>query len=320
MPFATITNRKGHLMKCRAEPVSIAVALADKLDTLVGFWAIDEKPTGSKDPFALRRAALGVVRLVLDNGVRLEMYPTLGDPFSRNVMMIVTRDASTLRESIDKLMDKGLISDQQAELFHSSNLNSIDDLVEKLRSEKSVFKMIEAVDDLLAFFADRLKQYLRDKGERHDLIDAVFALGEDDLVLITRRVEALGKFLDTDDGANLLAGYKRAANILKAETKKGWSDEGVSVDAKLIKTGPKVEQGLHAALAAAEAALGKALPKEDFTGAMTALAGLRAPVNAFFDGVMVNDEDEAIRANRLALLTEIRRTIHKVADFSKVEG
>ena len=303
-----------------SEPVSIAVALADKLDTLVGFWAIDEKPTGSKDPFALRRAALGVVRLVLENGVRLEMYPTLGDPFSRNVMMIVTRDASTLRESIDKLMDKGLISDQQAELFHSSNLNSIDDLVEKLRSEKSVFKMIEAADDLLAFFADRLKQYLRDKGERHDLIDAVFALGEDDLVLITRRVEALGKFLDTDDGANLLAGYKRAANILKAETKKGWSDEGAAVDAALIKEGPKVEHDLHAALASAEAALEKALPKEDFTAAMTALAGLRAPVDAFFDGVMVNDEDKKIRANRLALLTNIRSTIHKVADFSKVEG
>ena len=139
-------------------------------------------------------------------------------------------------------------------------------------------------------------------------------------MLITRRVEALGAFLDSDDGANLLAGYKRAANILKAETKKGWSDEGAAVDAGLIKKGPKVEQDLHAALAAAEAALEKALPKEDFTAAMTALAGLRAPVDAFFDGVMVNDKDEKVRANRLALLTNIRSTIHKVADFSKVEG
>ena len=139
-------------------------------------------------------------------------------------------------------------------------------------------------------------------------------------MLITRRVEALGAFLDTDDGTNLLAGYKRAANILKAETKKGWSDEGASVDASLIKKGPEQEQALHKALSDAETALEAALPKEDFAGAMTALSKLRQPVDAFFDGVMVNDEDEKIRANRLALLTEIRRTINKVADFSKVEG
>ena len=265
-----------------SEPVAIAVALADKLDTLVGFWAIDQKPTGSKDPFALRRAALGIVRLVLENGVRLP-----------------------LRKHVDFQLDVLMEQDDGDAL---GALHASDIVAHKIATQ------------LLAFFADRLKQYLRDKGERHDLIDAVFALGEDDLVLITRRVEALGNFLDTDDGANLLAGYKRAANILKAETKKGWSDEGAQVDAALIKKGPKVEQDLHAALGTAEAALEKALPQEDFTAAMTALAGLRAPVDAFFDGVMVNDEDEKIRANRLALLTNIRSTIHKVADFSKIEG
>lgn len=237
------------------DPVGIAVALADKLDTLVGFWAIDEKPTGSKDPFALRRAALGVVRIVLENETRL-----------------------------------------------------------KLRTDADVS------NDLLSFFADRLKQYLRDQGQRHDLIDAVFALGEDDLVLITRRVEALGAFLDAEDGANLLAGYKRAANILKAEAKKGDLPSDLSVNDALIAKGPAEEQALGKALADVEAAIEAPLAAEDFTGAMAELAKLRAPVDAFFEAVMVNDEDAAVRANRLALLTKIRETLHRVADFSRIDG
>ena len=237
------------------DPVGIAVALADKLDTLVGFWAIDEKPTGSKDPFALRRAALGVVRIVLENQVRL-----------------------------------------------------------KLQTDA------EASNDLLSFFADRLKQYLRDQGQRHDLIDAVFALGEDDLVLITRRVEALGAFLENEDGANLLAGYKRAANILKAEEKKGDLPSDLSVNDALIARGPAEEQALGKALAEVEAAIAAPLAAEDFTGAMAELARLRAPVDAFFEAVMVNDEDPAVRANRLALLTQIRDTLHRVADFSRIDG
>ncbi len=237
------------------DPVGIAVALADKLDTLVGFWAIDEKPTGSKDPFALRRAALGVVRILLENEVRLKLQ---------------------------------------------SNL--------------------EVSNDLLSFFADRLKQVLRDQGQRHDLIDAVFALGEDDLVLITRRVEALGAFLDTEDGANLLAGYKRAANILKAEEKKGDLPSDRSVDDSLIAKGPAEEQALGQALANVEAAIEGPLAAEDFTGAMAELAKLRAPVDAFFEAVMVNDDDAAVRANRLALLTKIRATLHRVADFSRIDG
>ena len=297
-----------------SEPVSIAVALADKLDTLVGFWAIDEKPTGSKDPFALRRAALGVVRLVLENGVRLRLDSTIKELVFRCHVQTISGEVGDFEASLENFSKyKQQFQNRFVNMVASKNANEAE-------GRRVADAVVTQGDDLLSFFADRLKQYLRDKGERHDLIDAVFALGEDDLVLITKRVEALGEFLDTDDGANLLAGYKRAANILKAEVKKGWSDDGVSVDAKLIKKGPSEEQALHAALSDAETALGKALPKEDFTAAMTALAGLRAPVDAFFDGVMVNDEDEKVRANRLALLTSIRDTIHKVADFSKVEG
>lgn len=234
-------------------PVSIAVALADKLDTLVGFWAIDEKPTGSKDPFALRRAALGVIRIILDNGVRLPLNA------------------------------------------YSSQ-----------------------TPDLLNFFADRLKVQLREQGNRFDLVDAVFALGgQDDLLLIVKRVEALGALLATDDGKNLLAGYKRAANILKAEEKKGTA-VAAAVDASLFKEAE--EKALAAAVDAAAKAARDAVAAENFEGAMKALATLRAPVDAFFDKVLVNDADERVRANRLALLTVLRDACHQVADFSKIEG
>jgi glycyl-tRNA synthetase beta chain len=179
---------------------------------------------------------------------------------------------------------------------------------------------VQKLGDLLSFFADRLKQVLRDQGKRHDLIDAVFALGEDDLVLIVKRVEALGAFLETEDGATLLAGYKRAANILKAEEKKSALPENLSVDPSLVAKGPAAEQALWKAVTAAEAALETPLAKEDFAGAMRVLSGLRTPVDAFFEGVMVNDSDAAVRANRLALLVAVRDALHKVADFSKIEG
>ncbi len=250
-----------------SEPVSLAVALADKLDTLVGFWAIDEKPTGSKDPFALRRAALGVVRIVLENGVRLPLRSTA---------------------QLGNFEVGGTGAD---------------------------------VHELAAFFADRLKQYLRDQGQRHDLIDAVFALGEDDLVLIVKRVEALADFLGSEDGANLLAGYKRAANILRAEEKKDKRAFDGAVEAGKLTA--KAEKALHAAVVKASQAAGAALETEDFAAAMSALAGLRAPVDAFFDGpdsVMVNADDAALRENRLNLLAQMRQAIGMVADFSKIEG
>ena len=248
-------------------PVGIAVALADKLDTLVGFWAIDEKPTGSKDPFALRRAALGVVRVLLENGSRLPL--------------------------------------QKAFDFAARNLDWSD-------AKRT---------DLAAFFADRLKQYLRDQGQRHDLIDAVFALGEDDLVLIVKRVEALASFLESEDGTNLLAGYKRAANILRAEEKKDKTRFQGAVNESLLEA--KAETALFQAISESAQAAQAALEQEDFAAAMSALAGLRAPVDAFFDGpdsVMVNADQAEVRENRLNLLNTMREAIGTVADFSKTEG
>ena len=247
------------------DPVSIAVALADKLDTLVGFWAIDEKPTGSKDPFALRRAALGVIRAVIEQSLRL---------------------------SLVSLVERRLI---------------------KAGSERPA--------DLLAFFADRLKVYLRDQGARHDLIDAVFALpGQDDLLLVVRRVEALGAFLGTDDGKNLLAGYKRAANILRIEEKKDGRAYDAAPDAARAAAGQPEERALAEALDAARAEASAAVAVEDFSGAMRALSRLRAPVDAFFEKVTVNADDPALRENRLLLLNALRAATREVADFSRIEG
>ncbi len=300
------------------EPVSITVALADKLDTLVGFWAIDEKPTGSKDPFALRRAALGVVRLVLGNGLRLPLRE-LYEHASTLSLKAKTKTTLYLPKHWSENDREGLIN-----RFARNPETIITPLV--VEGSKFEFKndhcewTPEKFDNLLSFFADRLKQVLRDQGQRHDLIDAVFALGEDDLVLITRRVEALGAFLESDDGATLLEGYKRAANILRAEEKKGALPDDLSVDPKLIAKGPAEEQALHAALTKARAAVAPALEAEEFAKAMGELAGLRTPVYAFFDSVMVNDDDAAVRANRLALLEEVRSTLSQVADFSKIEG
>ena len=248
-------------------PLTVAVALADKLDTLVGFFAIDEKPTGSKDPFALRRAALGVIRLVLENRVRADWWALEGRAF-------------------DLI---GANSDRNA--------------------------TIVAIRE---FFVDRLIVLLRDRGQRHDLVQAVFAVGDDDLVRIVRRVEALDGFLATDDGANLLAGYKRASNILKAEEKKGPLPTG------MVETGlpgqPAEETTLAFAAAAAATAVDAALETEDFAAAMTALARLRAPVDAFFTGVMVNSDVAEERDNRLKLLGQVRAVMGQVADFGMIAG
>lgn len=241
------------------DPVAVAVALADKLDILTGFWAIDEKPTGSKDPFALRRAALGVIRLVGDNGIRLPLLAAFA----------------------------------KADKPHDGK-------------------------DLLAFFADRLKVQLRDQGARHDLVDAVFALGgQDDLLMVVRRVEALGKFLDSDDGKNLLAGTKRASNILTIEEKKDKRRFDGAPDASLYKVDE--EKKLAGAIAQVKAEASAAVAKEDFASAMTAMAKLRPAVDAFFDKVKVNDDDKAVRENRLKLLNEIREATRAVADFSKIQ-
>ncbi|MEQ8559084.1 MAG: glycine--tRNA ligase subunit beta [Henriciella sp.] len=294
-----------------SEPVSIAVALADKLDTLVGFWAIDEKPTGSKDPFALRRAALGVVRIILENEVRLGLYEWLirqgslveGRRFGR-----AARDFAQFLKEAARLAPNMIAGNIDASIkAHITSDETLSELLEPL---------LPKLDDLLSFFADRLKQYLRDAGARHDLIDAVFALGEDDLVLIVKRVEALGAFLESDDGANLLAGYKRAANILKAEEKKDGKAYDGAPDPKLFEQQEEraLAEGISESVAAAEAAL----QAEDFEKAMGALSSLRPPVDAFFDAVTVNAERPELRQNRLLILGSIRDALHRVADFSKV--
>ena len=300
-----------------AEPVSVAVALADKLDTLVGFWAIDEKPTGSKDPFALRRAALGMVRLLLDNELRVGLRSHLVQRHALATLILIKAD--DVRKAGAKFGGKALM-----DLLGPERTKEIAYLIVDADgglTEKALLEKTDAiVFELLSFFADRLKQVLRDQGKRHDLIDAVFALGEDDLVLIVKRVEALAAFLATEDGATLLAGYRRAANILKAEEKKGALPEGLTVDPALIAKGPAEEQALWKALGEAEAALEAPLKAEDFAGAMGVLSGLRGPVDAFFEAVMVNDSDAKVRENRLALLLAVRGALHKVAEFSKIEG
>ena len=269
-------------------PVSIAVALADKLDTLAGFWMVDEKPTGSKDPYALRRAALGVIRIVLENGLRLQLGSAI----------IVALEA--VEQAVTDISDPAL------------------DVVASGAPDTS-FLPAKRID-LLAFFADRLKVYLREKGARHDLIDAVFALpGQDDLLMIVRRVEALGRFLDAEDGRNLLAGYRRAANILRAEEKKEGAGAFAARHDPALLVLP-AEKDLADMLAAAGAAAHERGTREDFEGAMRALATLRAPVDAFFLDVTVNAEDPDLRLNRLRLLNELREAMHGVADFSKVAG
>jgi len=309
-------------------PLTVAVALADKLDTLVGFFAIDEKPTGSKDPFALRRAALGVIRLVLENGVQSgirelcvsalrehgkqearlhEEYQAAGYPWAESEAM-QTRGIIVPREG----------ADVQIIGAHWRFLWSCPELRSATWGYRGDGPERDAAVELLAFFADRLKVLLRDQGKRHDLVDAVFALGDDDLVRIVRRVEALDVFLATDDGVNLLAGYRRASNILKAEEKKGPLPTG------MVNTGlpgqPKEETTLAFAAAAAATAVDVALDTEDFAAAMRALAALRAPVDAFFTGVMVNSDVAEERDNRLKLLGQVRAVMGRVADFGQVAG
>lgn len=289
-------------------PVTVAVALADKLDTLVGFFAIDEKPTGSKDPFALRRAALGVIRLVLENGVRISLSPVV---IKHSLQFLLLNATQVLSEKL--ALAEAANASLGVDIPVISEQLSI--AVEKSKSGQ-VFS--GETKNLIPFFADRLTVLLRDQGQRHDLVAAVFALGDDDLVRIVRRVEALAAFLATDDGANLLAGYKRASNILRAEEKKGPLPTG------MVQTGlpnqPEAETTLAFAVGAARTAVESALEAEDFAAAMTALARLRAPVDRFFDDVLVNSDVPAERENRLKLLGQVRDVMGQVADFGQIAG
>jgi glycyl-tRNA synthetase beta chain len=291
-------------------PESIAVALADKLDTLVGFWAIDEKPTGSKDPYALRRAALGVIRILVENEIKLPLAQLLNAEFYKISRRVCVQEFESTRGQLanieipDGASLNATLSGTQVQRFGAIDVNGMSINV--------------SIVDLLAFFADRVKVYLRDQGARHDLIDAVFALpGQDDLTMIVRRVEALGRFLDGDDGRNLLAGYRRAANILKAEEKKGESFAGAYDSALLRET---EEKALAAALDVAARDAAAEVARENFEAAMRALSTLRPPVDAFFTAVTVNADEPALRVNRLRLLAALRGAVHTVADFSRIGG
>ncbi|RXT53415.1 glycine--tRNA ligase subunit beta [Bradyrhizobium betae] len=331
------------------EPVSVAVALADKIDTLVGFWAIDEKPTGSKDPYALRRAALGVIRLVLENQLKIEFNHIIRNAYRSMFAQMAGRPPviearkftwkpemmtlmSKIRvprsleleamfaENIDKIIDDDALFTPEArkQRIDQEAMTKIREASRRHHYLRELRGLKEVSSELLAFFADRLKVQLREQGARHDLVDAVFALGgQDDLLMIVRRVEALGKFLETDDGKNLLAGIKRASNILGIEEKKDKRTFDGAPDAALY--GLDEEKALAKAIGEVKAEASAAVAKEDFAAAMSAMAKLRPPVDAFFDKVRVNDDDPKVRENRLKLLNEIRSATRAVADFSKIQ-
>ncbi len=277
-------------------PVSVAVALADKIDMLVSFWAINEKPTGSRDPFALRRAGLGAIRIVLETGAKVPLRDVLVR--HRGVIQPAV-DATLLQTALDNDDGRGDFDATMADAAVSSETDS--------------------ADDLLTFLHDRLKVYLRDQGIRHDIIDACLAMpGNDDLALVVARARALQDFLATDDGANLLQGFKRANNILTAEERKDGVEYSLDPHPGLAET--PAEKALFTALDQAEAAIAPAVEAEDFSAAMTALAALRAPIDAFFETTVVNADSPLVRRNRLCLLHRIRKVMTIVAAFAAIEG
>jgi len=326
------------------DPVSVAVALADKIDTLTGFWAIDEKPTGSKDPFALRRAALGVIRLVLVNGVKLELGgPEVAFAILRShkafwevlIESLVDRkntwpsaihDLMTQAGIIDRQGNRGLRSKIEAKNFLDLFSNETDKrgflnsaLIGQVWCVAQNYDFGEKTNDLLAFFHDRLKVFLKDQGIRHDVIDACLAMpGNDDLTLLVKRAQALQAFLGSDDGTNLLQGYKRANNILSQAEAKDGVEYSFGADPKFAETDE--ERALFNALDVAEQAIAPAMRQEDFAAAMAAMAQLRAPIDAFFTAVQINTDNQIVRRNRLNLLHRIRAVCSGVADLTRVDG
>ncbi|PFG64243.1 glycyl-tRNA synthetase beta chain [Thioclava sp. ES.031] len=312
-----------------SEPVSVAVALADKIDTLTGFWAIDEKPTGSKDPFALRRAALGVIRLVLANELRLSLKLWLPVQLAEHLgVSAEDLDQETSTQQFRSKKAEGLFSAFEAGFLPEEYAHQ---LLASLEAEQSaetsaqrerlerLLNLFELAKNLLSFFHDRLKVHLRDAGIRHDVIDAVLAMpGSDDLTLVVKRAEALSDFFKTDDGENLIQGFKRANNILTQAEEKDGVEYSFGADPKFAETDE--EKALFAALDAAEAKISPAMADEDFAAAMSAMADLRAPIDAFFEAVQINADNPILRRNRLNLLSRIRQICLDVADLTKIEG
>ena len=311
------------------EPVSVAVALADKLDTLTGFWAIDEKPTGSKDPFALRRAALGVIRLVLENDVSGELEVFVFHGAVRNIARkeFSNSSSSVLGSQIAEIVNRGDSDDERYESTLEHLTSALDQASADERSEESEEEMLRSVrekslavvPDLLSFIHDRLKHHLRDQGIRHDVIDACLAMpGSDDLTLLVKRAEALQTFLSTEDGENLLQGFKRANNILTQAEEKDGVEYSFGADVKFAEEDE--EKALFSALEDAEPKIAAAMEAQDFAAAMSALAGLRGAVDGFFEAVQVNADNDLLRRNRLNLLSSIRTSCLAVADLRRIEG
>ncbi|MEO1041940.1 MAG: glycine--tRNA ligase subunit beta [Pseudomonadota bacterium] len=294
-------------------PLGLSVSLADKIDTLAAFWSIDQKPTGSRDPFALRRAALSVIKVILEKEIRLDLEPHLQHA-------VFAASALRQHQSID--IEKGppqlqavatLIGEEQVKKVIDDRLKEELPVVTKSSLEASLPK----VADLLVFFHDRLSVYFRDQGFRHDRVAAALTPGADDFVLVEKRLRALDRFVDTEDGQNLTAAYKRAANILKAEEKKGGLPEsGVASD--FLEEND--EQALYSALLEAEKGAHQRLGDEDFASAMQELSAVRPVIDRFFEAVTVNDENQTLRANRLALLLRFVDVVKLVADFDRLEG
>ncbi|MFD0859634.1 glycine--tRNA ligase subunit beta [Roseovarius aquimarinus] len=314
-------------------PVSVAVALADKIDTLTGFWAIDEKPTGSKDPYALRRAALGVIRLVLENDLRISLDQLQLDGFARHreqdsLRKGIAHDARLVKfaqefgiepADLSVAIDESRRNPQTAEGLLRKHLGDVKSFLEKALTDTGRRDVWKKADDLLSFFHDRLKVYLRDQGIRHDVIDACVAMdGNDDLALLVKRATALSDFLKTEDGENLLQGFKRANNILSQAEEKDGVEYSFGADVKFAETDE--ERALFDALKDAAPRVDAALKSEDFAAVMSALAALRAPIDAFFEAVQVNAENDIVRRNRLNMLGQIRKIGLSAADLTKIEG
>jgi len=295
-------------------PLSVTVALADKLDTLTGFWAIDEKPTGSKDPFALRRAALGVIRLILNNDLRLRLGGIL------NAQLVRAEVASNeavhdehVADLLEEIADHGVFGAAFRVVKEKLTGKHLSDILHMER------KVPNATQDLLNFFHDRLKVFLRDEGIRHDVIDACIAMdGNDDLNLLVKRARALNAVIATEDGENLVQGFKRANNILTQAEEKDGVEYSFGADPKFAETDS--EKALFAALDEAQAKIAPSLAAEDFPAAMAAMAALRGPIDAFFEDVQVNSDNPVLRRNRLNLLSQIRQICSSVADLTKIEG
>ncbi|WP_420584318.1 glycine--tRNA ligase subunit beta [Ruegeria sp.] len=289
-------------------PLSATVALADKLDTLTGFWAIDEKPTGSKDPFALRRAALGVTRLVLENNLRMSLTEVASTAL-KVLLKLPEWQAALLGAKAEEKQAEGDAEQAAAKRVH--------DLAHQVEAANAIVAAVPA--DLLSFFHDRLKVFLRDEGIRHDIIDACIAMdGNDDLNLLVKRARALNAVIATEDGENLVQGFKRANNILTQAEEKDGVEYSYGADVKFAETDS--ERALFAALEQAQGDIEPALKAEDFPKAMATMAALRGPVDAFFDEVQVNTDNDILRRNRLNLLSQIRQVCSSVADLSKIEG